>query len=125
VDWGNDKELIALDMLAEPLPELDHEERTRLRDVIGPQATPTAERLRRRRDVEPGLDLREASGADRLGIEEGLLGLSFVLGDIDSKVEKLAETPILVEELGEQVRRLSERMARIEHLLAADDHGTP
>ena len=121
MNWGNEEEFSALEVLVEPLPALDSEERSRLRTVLGP---PTTSGLATRTAVaDDVIDLRYETTSAPPTAEDRLINISFVLGDIDRKLDKLADTSELIEQLGEQVRRLSERIARIEHVLAAAPAG--
>jgi len=119
VNWGNEEEFSALEVLAEPLPALDNDDRNRLREVLGPRTPDAGGRSR-----ESVIDLRDGAVPPPpvdISAEDRLITLSFVLGDIDRKIDKLAHTTELLEQLGAQVRRLSERIARIEHGLATSD----
>ena len=106
MSWDLDEELTALEGLA-GTPVLDGDERLRLRDLLGPPSTPNAIDLRDNSDHEPPPPT----------VEDRIANLSFVLGDIDRKIEKLSDTGLLIEQLGDQVRRLSERIQRIEQIL--------
>ena len=118
MDWGTEEEFIALEEAAQPSPILDSGQRTRLRSLLGPPvasglrpssggtADPHAGPLAARQPLEPTA-------------EERLLDLSFVLSDLDRKLDKVLGMGERAEQLGEQLGRLGERMARIEALLTA------
>ena len=122
--WGTETDSASSEVLLNPLPVLDEDERNRLRDVIGPAVSDGADPfpMRQRRDAV--IDLRDSANDSRpapMTPEDRLVTLSFIISDIDRKVDKLADTTALIEQLGDQVRRLSERIARIEHILVAAD----
>jgi len=116
VNWANEEEFTALEVLVEPLPALDSDERIRLRTVLGPGVASAVAPVGEANSV---IDLRHEPDPAPLTAEDRIISLSFVLSDIDRKIDKLGETTELMDQLGQQVRRLSERIARIEHLLAS------
>ena len=117
MDWGTEEEFIAPAGSTPLAPILDGEQRARLRSLLGPAV---ASGLRPATGAStPDRELRPREAPAPPTAEERLLDLSFVLSDLDRKLDKVLGIGERAEQLGEQLGRLGERMARIEALLTA------